>query len=207
MLESLLSRRRKRRPSDVLHAARTRAPLNLLAQGTTSVRTVESIYWHGAGLLGVGRAGAVAGDCDVGQWDPYTALDAAGGADALPPAHEALAAAADAAERAGVDGVAGVTRMLIVPGYPFQVYVWLFMARRGAAQRGEMLTGRCRVCACGCAGRVGGLVTNFHQPSSTLLMLVAAFAGGREPLFAAYDEALRRDYRFLSYGDSSLYFR
>lgn len=55
--------------------------------------------------------------------------------------------------------------------------------------------------------RFDGLVTNFHQPSSTLLMLVAAFVGGQEKLFSMYREALNNDYRFLSYGDSSLYFR
>lgn len=61
------------------------------------------------------------------------------------------------------------------------------------------------VCICFCS--VDALVTNFHQPSSTLLMLVSAFCGSREKLFQVYDEALRGDYRFLSYGDSSLYFR
>jgi S-adenosylmethionine:tRNA-ribosyltransferase-isomerase (queuine synthetase) len=52
---------------------------------------------------------------------------------------------------------------------------------------------------------VNGLVTNFHQPGSTLLMLVAAFCGGREKLLDVYDEALRNNYRFLSYGDSSVF--
>jgi S-adenosylmethionine:tRNA ribosyltransferase-isomerase len=51
---------------------------------------------------------------------------------------------------------------------------------------------------------VEALVTNFHLPKSTLLMMVSAFAGGRERVMAAYQEALRRDYRFYSYGDAML---
>jgi len=50
---------------------------------------------------------------------------------------------------------------------------------------------------------VGGLITNFHLPKSSLLMLVAAFAG-REPVLAAYREAVAHGYRFYSYGDAML---
>mmetsp|Transcript_2243 Transcript_2243/g.3324 ORF Transcript_2243/g.3324 Transcript_2243/m.3324 type:complete len:85 (+) Transcript_2243:339-593(+) len=52
--------------------------------------------------------------------------------------------------------------------------------------------------------RIDLLVTNFHQPESTLLMLVSAFLGGKEKLWTVYDNALANDYRFLSYGDSSI---
>lgn len=58
------------------------------------------------------------------------------------------------------------------------------------------------------AHRVDALITNFHQPRSTLLMLVSAFLGGSpEDLFRVYEEALDRGYRFLSYGDSSIFAR
>lgn len=52
--------------------------------------------------------------------------------------------------------------------------------------------------------RISGLVTNFHQPCSTLLMLVAAFCGGQQEMSLVYEEAMANGYRFLSYGDSSL---
>lgn len=56
--------------------------------------------------------------------------------------------------------------------------------------------------------RVDAIITNFHQPRSTLLMLVSAFLGGTpQDLFGVYQEALDRGYRFLSYGDSSIFVR
>jgi hypothetical protein len=87
------------------------------------VRTLESVYWHGARILR-GDTGALSenGDCVIEQWDPYVALDEASGAGSLPPAEDALVAAAESAESNGLDGVSGVTRLLIVPGYPFRTY-------------------------------------------------------------------------------------
>lgn len=94
-------------------------------QGTTSVRTLESVYWQGARILLGGSSNLTeTGDCFVGQWQPYEALDEVGCADCLPPVEEALEAAAEAAETAGFSDVSGVTRLLIIPGYPFQTYAF-----------------------------------------------------------------------------------
>lgn len=89
------------------------------------MRTLESIYWHGVRVL---RSSAPrklltdGGDCFVGQWEPYEALDMSA---SLPSASEALRAAADTADAAGLPGVSGITKLLIVPGYPFQTYAAL----------------------------------------------------------------------------------
>lgn len=131
----------------------------IIPVGTTAMRTIESLYWHGADLVQGGRAEILR----VDQWRPY-----AGTADV--PAPEALQAVLEQMDALGADAVAGTTRLLIAPGYRF------------------------RLCS--------GLVTNFHQPRSTLLLLVAALIGPawRE----VYAHALRHGYRFLSYGDGSL---
>jgi S-adenosylmethionine:tRNA ribosyltransferase-isomerase len=133
--------------------------------GTTSLRTVESLYWFGARLL----AGEDIDDPElvVEQWDPYRLS-----AQLLPDLVDALVAVDQ--WRGDREAVAGRTRILIVPGYEF------------------------RCC--------DALVTNFHQPGSTLILLVGALLG--HALWKrVYDEALANGYRFLSYGDSSLLIR
>ena len=130
----------------------------VVAVGTTSMRTLESLYWYGARLLR---------DLDskftVSQWDPYTISN--------PPAtRDALLAVQQHMTRTNTEEIIGETSIFIRPGYTF------------------------RVCK--------GLITNFHQPASTLILLVAAFIG--EDWRKMYHEALENDYRFLSYGDSSL---
>ncbi len=130
----------------------------VIAVGTTSVRTLESLY-HAGRLYAAGRW-----DGEVPQWSPYDS--------ALPDlsAGEALSALADMVEQQGVDTFVASTRVIIAPGYRFRI--------------------------------VKGMVTNFHQPQSTLLLLVSAFTGGDwRPM---YDFALDRGFRFLSYGDASL---
>ncbi len=135
-------------------------PRPVVAVGTTSLRTLESLYWLGAALA----AGAPAGpELAVGQWQPYETT-----ADISPTA--ALGALLRYLEAAGTDTLQATTRLLIVPGYRFRL--------------------------------VQGLITNFHQPESTLLLLVAALLG--PGWRAVYDHALATGYRFLSYGDSSL---
>lgn len=136
-------------------------PRPVMAVGTTSLRTLESLYWLGAALLD-------APDTDhnalaVSQWQPY-----APGPTPTPEA--ALAALLAYLERHGTDTLQAQTRLLIAPGYQFRL--------------------------------VNGLITNFHQPESTLLLLVAALLG--PGWRAVYDHALAHGYRFLSYGDSSL---
>jgi S-adenosylmethionine:tRNA ribosyltransferase-isomerase len=130
----------------------------VVAVGTTSMRTLESLYWFGVKLLQDPSAEFV-----ITQDDPYTAVS--------PPASiEALSAVLDYMKRKDLEQVVGETSIFIRPGYSF------------------------RVCH--------GLITNFHQPASTLILLVAAFVG--EDWKRIYDEALANNYRFLSYGDSSL---
>lgn len=130
----------------------------VIAVGTTSVRTLESLY-HAGRLVAAGRW-----EGEVPQWAPYDP--------ALPDmtTSEALSALAEHVEKQRADTFLASTRVIIAPGYRFRV--------------------------------VGGMVTNFHQPQSTLLLLVSAFTGGDwRPM---YDFALARGFRFLSYGDASL---
>ncbi len=133
----------------------------VIAVGTTSVRTLESLYYIGCLI----HAGEWTGE--VPQWYPYD--------DARPrlSRKEALEAVVAALDSDGSSTLIASTRIIIAPGYDFKV--------------------------------VEGIVTNFHQPKSTLLLLVSAFIGGgwRE----MYDYALAGDYRFLSYGDASLLLR
>jgi S-adenosylmethionine:tRNA ribosyltransferase-isomerase len=131
--------------------------------GTTALRTVESIYWHGEAILN-GRAGS---QLDIGQWDPYG--EGAGVASAA----AALDAVIAQVQSGGTGSCSGSTRLLIAPGYRFRF--------------------------------ADALVTNFHQPRSTLLLLVQAFVG--TAWRKAYTHALDTGYPFLSYGDASLLFR
>lgn len=131
----------------------------IIPVGTTSMRTLESLYWFGARLLNEGDT-----PFDVDQNAPYELRDA------LPSVPEAMSAILRYMERQQEDFLIGRTSIFIRPGYEFRI---------------------CR-----------GLITNFHQPASTLVLLVAAFVGA--DWRKIYDDALSRDYRFLSYGDSSL---
>ena len=145
-------------------------PKPVLAVGTTSLRTLESLYWLGVGLLQ--RPTAEDGDSAdqpellVTQWQPYDLAAAAAGISA----EVALEALLKYLEANGTDTLQASTRLLIAPGYRFRL--------------------------------IDGLITNFHQPESTLLLLVAALLG--PGWRAVYDHALAHEYRFLSYGDSSL---
>ncbi len=136
---------------------------NITAVGTTSMRSLESIYWLGAGIVNGKEPGNI---FRIQQWEPYS------GETRIPPA-EALQAILDYMSHRGVATLRGFTGIMIVPGYRF------------------------RICK--------ALVTNFHQPKSTLLLLVAAFIG--QEWKKAYDFALEKNFRFLSYGDSCLFFR
>lgn len=136
----------------------------VVAVGTTTLRTLESLYWHGVAIL----RGADPGGLLVGQWEPYDHQPAS-----LPAAKDALAAVLAWMDKRDLDEVAGITRLLIAPGYKVRM--------------------------------ADALVTNFHQPQSTLLLLVAAFIG--PDWERVYRHALEQDYRFLSYGDGSLLWR
>lgn len=133
----------------------------LTAVGTTSVRTLESLYWLGVRLLC-----SLPIDCGVMQWDAYELPQHYGRAEAL----QALRNYVDA-ECGGT--LHSMTQIMIVPGYDFRI--------------------------------VDVLITNFHQPHSTLLLLIGAFVGA--DWRRIYDYALGNDFRFLSYGDSSVLYR
>lgn len=139
---------------------------NLLAEnrfvipvGTTSMRTLESLYWYGVKLLRDQNA-----VFEIKQDDPYLAYDA------LPSTQQAIEAVAKMFESRNLDAIGGSTAIFIKPSYEFKI---------------------CK-----------GLITNFHQPASTLMLLVAAFVG--EDWKKIYDSALQNEYRFLSFGDSSI---
>lgn len=134
----------------------------IIAVGTTSVRTLESLYYIGVTLAA--NPNATAEELVVGQWMPYDEAN-----NRLPVA-DALQQIVDYLDRNGGDRLVTATRIIIVPGYEFKV--------------------------------VRGLVTNFHQPKSTLLLLISAFVKG--DWRTIYNYALAHDFRFLSYGDSSL---
>ena len=130
------------------------------AVGTTSVRTLESLYYVGVSCLESGHPE------DVGQWDPYTR-------DYSYSTEEALLAIVNYLKSNGLNELKVGTRIIIVPGFTFRI--------------------------------VDMLVTNFHQPQSTLLLLISAFVDG--DWRNIYDFALENNFRFLSYGDSSILFR
>ena len=132
----------------------------LIAVGTTSVRTLESLYYVGVRCLENGCPG------DVSQWEPYER-------EYKWSFEDAISSIIDYMDRYGMDNIQLGTSIIIVPGYEFKV--------------------------------VDILVTNFHQPQSTLLLLISAFVGGDWKNI--YDYALDNGFRFLSYGDSSLLFR
>lgn len=132
-----------------------------VAVGTTSVRTLESLYFLGE--LVAENPAITQDELHVGQWTPYNREHSLSTVEAL----EALVAWL---ERNGLDRVHSHTQIMIAPGYTFRI--------------------------------VKAIVTNFHQPKSTLLLLVSAFVKGEWRKI--YDYALANGFRFLSYGDSSL---
>jgi S-adenosylmethionine:tRNA ribosyltransferase-isomerase len=134
----------------------------VIAVGTTSLRTLETLYWLG---LQVGRnKNLTAQGLHLDQWTPYRLA-------ADMPAEEALEVLLEWIRRQPGKKLVTKTQLFIVPGYRFQI--------------------------------VKGLVTNFHQPHSTLLLLVAALVGPEWK--SVYAWALKHNYRFLSYGDGCLF--
>ncbi len=134
---------------------------DIIAVGTTSLRTIESLYWIGNKLfqgMVIDWAGIA-----VHQWDPYEIEQTCTRA-------EAFTALLNYLTTNGLEKLITRTQILIAPGYQFRV--------------------------------INGLVTNFHQPQSTLLLLVSALIG--DSWRKVYDYALNNGFRFLSYGDGSL---
>lgn len=132
-----------------------------IAVGTTSVRTLESLYYIGARLDK--QPEAAESQLHITQWEPYDTHPTIQPVDALQNIVDYL-------DRNGLNAIHCSTQIIIAPGYDYKI--------------------------------VKMLVTNFHQPQSTLLLLVSAFVHGDWKKI--YDYALKQDFRFLSYGDSSL---
>lgn len=139
----------------------------VIAVGTTSVRTIESLYYMGVHLLKHPEANEE--DLHVKQWNPYELSEDGNLVDGSTPM-QAIQAIIDYLDRNGLEALHSSTQIIIAPGYQYKI--------------------------------VKMLVTNFHQPQSTLLLLVSAFLKGDWK--KVYDYALSHDFRFLSYGDSSL---
>ena len=132
-----------------------------VAVGTTSVRTLESLYFLGE--LVAENPSVTQDELHVNQWTPYNREHSLTTVDSLKALLEWM-------ERNGLDRVHSHTQIMIAPGYKYRI--------------------------------VKAIVTNFHQPKSTLLLLVSAFVDG--DWRTIYDYALANGFRFLSYGDSSL---
>jgi len=133
---------------------------SIVPVGTTSLRSLESLYWFGVKLF---RGETTVFNIEKLYPYPFKVEE-------LPSAQEALTAIANYMDSRKLDEVVGETEIFIFPGYTF------------------------RLCK--------GLITNYHQPGSTLILLVAALVG--EDWKRIYKEAMDNGYRFLSYGDSSL---
>ncbi len=146
---------------DILDKLINATDRKVIAVGTTSLRTLESLYWMGVKALMQPNIPLV--KIGVRQWDAYE----------LEQQHStrvAFLALKQFMEAHRLKRIIAKTQLLIAPGYEIRT--------------------------------VDALITNFHQPQSTLLLLIHAFVGDRWK--DIYDYALQQDYRFLSYGDGSL---
>lgn len=132
---------------------------NIVPVGTTSLRTIESLYW-----LGVKLAKGEKNDLTIGQWEPYEKED-----QTFSP-KLALENLLDFMDKKNMEQLITRTNIIVVPSYKLRI--------------------------------AKALITNFHQPQSTLLLLVAAVIGNDWKM--VYDYALRNEFRFLSYGDGCL---
>jgi S-adenosylmethionine:tRNA ribosyltransferase-isomerase len=144
-------------------------PAPIIAVGTTTLRTMESIYWLGVKIIQLKKTASAeqlaAMDLKLLQWDAYELnhLNISNTA--------ALKALLDWMECKKISNLITTTQLMIVPGYNFQL--------------------------------CNGLITNFHQPKSTLVLIIAAITGDQWK--SIYQHAIDNQYRFLSYGDGSLF--
>ena len=135
---------------------------SVIAVGTTSVRSLESLYWLGTKISRLNMDEPR----HTGQWDPYLSNTTASTPEALNNIIRWM-------EKHKLGSLSFTTSIIIVPGYTFRI--------------------------------IHGMITNFHQPQSTLLLLVGAFLGSGWK--DVYDYALNNGFRFLSYGDSNIYLK
>jgi len=137
---------------------------HIVVVGTTTVRTLESLYFLGVRACKARLSNYADMDFHINQFEPYQPENQCVEVSA------ALQALLDYLEATGQEILHAETQIMIKPGYQFRI--------------------------------IDYMITNFHQPKSTLLLLVSAFVGG--DWHTIYDYALSHDFRFLSYGDSSL---
>ena len=138
-------------------------PQKIIAVGTTSVRSLESLYWLG---LKLEESPVISEGLEIEQWEPYQNKTEI-------TVHKALKNILNFLEKNNQKTLQFSTQIIIVPGYRFKL--------------------------------IDGIITNFHQPQSTLLLLISAFLGNDWK--KVYDFAFKNDFRFLSYGDSNLYLK
>ncbi len=131
----------------------------IIAVGTTSMRTIESVYWFGVQLI---QGRYIGSEINISQWEPYE--------NQPEEPIKTITAVINYMKQNDMKYIHGKTNILILPGYDFKIF--------------------------------SGIITNFHQPGSTLLLLIAAFIGNDWKML--YNYALKNDFRFLSYGDSSI---
>jgi S-adenosylmethionine:tRNA ribosyltransferase-isomerase len=136
----------------------------IIPVGTTSVRTLESLYWLGAKIIK--EKPGFQTEFSIGQWEPY---DTGGSISAA----ESMKALLSFINLHNLPYIHASTSIIIIPGYDFRM--------------------------------INGIITNFHQPRSTLLLLISAWTGSNWK--SIYNYALENDFRFLSYGDCSILFR
>jgi S-adenosylmethionine:tRNA ribosyltransferase-isomerase len=136
---------------------------NIIAVGTTSLRTLESLYWIAIKIMQ--SAEIDINEIKLLQWDAYTLEDK------QTSVNEAMQFLKDWMLKKKLNALIATTQLMVKPGYEF------------------------KVCT--------GLITNFHQPKSTLLLIIAAIAGDQWK--TVYQHALANEYRFLSYGDGCLF--
>ena len=140
----------------------------IVAVGTTSLRTIESVYWLGVKALIHKQRNENAlplNDLQLGQWEAYEL------AEYNFTIKEPMNALLDYLKSKGTEKLIAKTQLMVTPGYQFKI--------------------------------CNALITNFHQPKSTLLLIIAAITG--DEWKKVYTHALENDYRFLSYGDGSLF--
>jgi len=137
---------------------------SVIAVGTTSIRTLESLYWMGVKLHF--NPNTPSEELKITQWEPYLQTTEI----SRDTAFQSLLVFLD---KNGLEHVDSSTQIIIIPGYQFRA--------------------------------IDGMITNFHQPQSTLLLLISAFIGNDWK--RVYQHALENNYRFLSYGDSNLYLK
>jgi S-adenosylmethionine:tRNA ribosyltransferase-isomerase len=133
----------------------------IIPVGTTSVRTLESLYWLGVKIIQ--NPSENPDHLSVGQWEPYELTNNISSG-------ESLRTLLNFMKKRNLYSLQASTSIMIVPGYEFRL--------------------------------TNGMVTNFHQPRSTLLLLISAWTGNRWKEIYAF--ALENGFRFLSYGDSSI---